>query len=38
MSHKDFGEAGKLMLTAIMLGCVEEEEGVVAEELSSPME
>uniref|UniRef100_A0A1J3JRK3 Nuclear pore complex protein NUP133 n=1 Tax=Noccaea caerulescens TaxID=107243 RepID=A0A1J3JRK3_NOCCA len=37
MSHKDFGEAGKLMLTAIMLGCVEE-EGVVAEELSSPME
>lgn len=32
MSHKDFGEAGKLMLTAIMLGCV------VAEELSSPME
>jgi nuclear pore complex protein Nup133 len=37
MSHKDFAEAGKLMLTAIMLGCVEE-EGIVAEEFSSPME
>ncbi|XP_019084342.1 PREDICTED: nuclear pore complex protein NUP133-like isoform X2 [Camelina sativa] len=37
MSHKDFAEAGKLMLTAIMLGCVEE-EGIVAEEFLSPME
>ncbi|XP_010467055.1 PREDICTED: nuclear pore complex protein NUP133 isoform X1 [Camelina sativa] len=37
MSHKDFAEAGKLMLTAIMLGC-EEEEGIVAEEFLSPME
>ncbi|CAN7012144.1 hypothetical protein IGI04_012649 [Brassica rapa subsp. trilocularis] len=36
MSHKDFAEAGKLMLTAIMLGCVEE-EGIEAEDLSSPM-
>lgn len=37
MSHKDFAEAGKLMLTAIMLGCVEE-EGIEAEDFSSPME
>lgn len=37
MIHKDFAEAGKLMLTAIMLGCVEE-EGIVAEDHSSPME
>ncbi|KAG2298023.1 hypothetical protein Bca4012_009215 [Brassica carinata] len=37
MSHQDFAEAGKLMLTAIMLGCVDE-DGIVAEDLSSPME
>ncbi|CAH2051524.1 unnamed protein product [Thlaspi arvense] len=38
MNHKDFAEAGKLMLTAIMLVCVEE-EGITAEdEFSSPME
>ncbi|KAL1209750.1 Nuclear pore complex protein [Cardamine amara subsp. amara] len=39
MSHKDFAEAGKLMLTTIMVGCVDEEEGIVAEEeVSAPME
>ncbi|KAG2307089.1 hypothetical protein Bca4012_083945 [Brassica carinata] len=37
ISHKDFAEAGKRMLTAIMLGCVEE-EAIEAEDLSSPME
>ncbi|KAF8118996.1 hypothetical protein N665_0001s0053 [Sinapis alba] len=37
MSHRDFAEAGKLMLTAIMLGCAEE-DGIAAEDLSSPME
>lgn len=38
MQHKDFPDAGKLMLTAVMLGSASEQNDIKEEESPSPME